>query len=208
MKNKTLILTTVMCLLPILLGLALYDQLPVLVPIHFDMHGTPDNYAPKAMAVFGLPIFMAAMNAVLHLAMRKDQRTMEASPKVLIHLTGWIPAILSLILMPITLFMAMGVEIPIVLIVSLLVGFVFVAVGNYLPKCQPNRYMGIKLPWTFASEENWRKTHRFGGFVWVVSGILIILSAIINWPWVLLVALFASILLPTIYSWNYARKEK
>ena len=208
MKNKTLILTTVMCLLPILLGLALYDQLPVLVPIHFDMHGTPDNYAPKAMAVFGLPIFMAAMNAVLHLAMRKDQRTMEASPKVLIHLTGWIPAILSLILMPITLFMAMGVEIPIVLIVSLLVGFVFVAVGNYLPKCQPNRYMGIKLPWTFASEENWRKTHRFGGFVWVVSGILIILSAIINWPWVQLVALFASILLPTIYSWNYARKEK
>jgi len=123
-------------------------------------------------------------------------------------LTFWIPAVLSLILMPITLFMGMGVELPIVLIVSLLVGLVFVVIGNYLPKCKPNRYMGIKLPWTFASEENWRKTHRFGGFVWVVAGILVILSAIINWPWVMLVALFASILLPTFYSWNYARKEK
>ena len=207
-SNKTLILTTVLCLLPILLGLALYNQLPDMVPIHFDMKGTPDNYAPKAVAVFGLPFFMAAVNAVCHIGMQKDKRTIEASPKVLIQLTGWIPAVLSLILMPITLFMAIGVEVPIVLIVSLLVGLVFVVIGNYLPKCKPNRYMGIKLPWTFASEENWRKTHRFGGFVWVVAGILVILSAIINWPWVMLVALFASILLPTFYSWNYARKEK
>ena len=108
----------------------------------------------------------------------------------------------------VTLGSALGYEMRVDLIIPALMGVVFVAVGNYLPKCQPNRYMGIKLPWTFASEENWRKTHRFGGFVWVVSGILIILSAIINWPWVQLVALFASILLPTIYSWNYARKEK
>jgi len=207
-NNKTLILTTVLCLLPILLGLALYDQLPDMVPIHFDMKGTPDNYAPKAVAVFCLPLLMAALNAICHIGMRKDKRTMEASPKILLQLTFWIPAVLSLILMPITLFMGMGVELPIVLIVSLLVGLVFVVIGNYLPKCKPNRYMGIKLPWTFASEENWRKTHRFGGFVWVVAGILVILSAIINWPWVMLVALFASILLPTFYSWNYARKEK
>jgi len=56
MKNKkTTLLSTLLCLLPILLGLALYEKLPEQVPIHFDFAGNPDNYASRPAAIFGLP---------------------------------------------------------------------------------------------------------------------------------------------------------
>ena len=208
MKNKkTLILSTLLCLLPILLGLALYEQLPEQVPVHFDFAGNPDNYAPKLVAILGLPVFMAVINLICHCAMNLEKKSMAASPAVLLAVTGWIIPILCNILMPITLFMGMGMEVPIVMIVSLIVGLVFVIIGNYLPKVKPNRYMGIKLPWTFASEENWRRTHRFGGFVWVVAGICSILAGIFRLDWLLFIALSASILLPTVYSWQLSRKH-
>ena len=208
MKNKkTLILSTLLCLLPILLGLALYEQLPAQLPIHFDFTGNPDNYAAKPFAVFGLPVFMALINFICHSTVRFDKKTTEASPVVLLAVTSWICPLLCNILMPITLFMGMGMDVPINFIVSLMVGLVFVIIGNYLPKVKPNRYMGIKLPWTFASEENWRRTHRFGGFVWVAAGIVILISCIFQLQWLMLVTLILSVLLPTVYSWHLSRKN-
>jgi len=208
MKNKkTTLLSTLLCLLPILLGLALYEKLPEQVPIHFDFAGNPDNYASRPAAIFGLPLFMAAVNFICHWAMNREKKAMAATPAVLLAVTGWIIPVLCNILMPITLFMGMGIEVPITLVASLIVGLTFVIIGNYLPKVKPNRYMGIKLPWTFASEENWRRTHRFGGFVWVVAGICTILAGIFRLDWLLLISLLASILLPTVYSWRLSRKN-
>ena len=83
----------------------------------------------------------------------------------------------------------------------------FIIVGNYLPNCKPNRHMGIKLPWTFASEENWRRTHRFGGFVWVAAGICTLLAGMFAQEWLMFAPLLAAILLPTVYSWQLSRKQ-
>ena len=208
MKHKqTMTLSTILCLLPILLGVVLYRQLPDQLPIHFDFAGNPDNYAAKPVAVFGLPLFMAAINFICHWGIRHDQKTREASPSIILGITGWICPILCNILMPITLFMGMGMDVPITFILGLVVSLVFVIIGNYLPKIKPNRYMGIKLPWTFASEENWRRTHRFGGFVWVASGILILISCIFNLKWLMPIVLISAILLPTLYSWQLSRKN-
>ena len=208
MKNKKLLfLSTLLCLLPILLGLSMYPQLPAQVPIHFDMSGTPDNYASKNFAVFALPLLMTAFHIILHWAMRKDRKTVAASPAALLVITYWIVPVLCNILMPVTLFMAIGIEVPIVTIVTTMMGVLFVIIGNYLPKCKPNRHMGIKLPWTFASEENWRRTHRFGGFVFVAAGITTLLAGIFHSDWLMLTALFSAILLPTIYSWLLSRKN-
>ena len=208
MKHKQImILSTILCLLPILLGVVLYRQLPDQLPIHFDFAGNPDNYAAKPVAVFGLPLFMAAINFICHWAMRHDKKAMEASPSIILGITGWICPILCNILMPITLFMGMGMDVPITFILGLVVGLVFVIIGNYLPKIKPNRHMGIKLPWTLASEENWRRTHRFGGFVWVASGILILISCIFNLKWLMPIVLISAILLPTLYSWQLSRKN-
>ena len=76
-NKKLLILTTLVCLLPILAGLAVYSRLPAELPTHFGMDGTPDGWSSRPMAVFGLPCFLAAGNLLLYFSLRSDRR---ASP--------------------------------------------------------------------------------------------------------------------------------
>ena len=204
--NSTLIITTLVCLLPIILALVLYDKLPDQVAIHFDINGRPDNYLPKAVAVFGLPLFLAGINLFSHFMLDHDPRKENAS--IAMKLIGkWTAPVISLIVMPVTLFMAMGADIPITMLVTGLVGFLLVICGNYLPKSRRNYTVGIKLPWTLDSDENWNKTHRFAGPVWVVGGFLFIATAFVPAPYVGMGIIVALVALPTVYSYLIYRKE-
>ena len=91
---------------------------------------------------------------------------------------------------------------------SLILGVVFVVVGNYLPKVKQNYYLGIKLPWTYASENNWNKTHRLGGKVWVIGGLLLLVNAFLKIKYFEIVIFVAMIFIPTIYSYLYSKKEQ
>lgn len=87
------------------------------------------------------------------------------------------------------------------------VGLVFVLIGNYLPKVKQNYYLGIKLPWTLADEENWNKTHRLGGRVWVTGGLLIMLNFFFRIRGLEFALILAMVLIPIIYSWAYSRRK-
>ena len=87
------------------------------------------------------------------------------------------------------------------------VGLLFVVVGNYLPKVKQNLYLGIKLPWTYADEDNWNKTHRFGGKLWVIGGILILLNVFVKIKYLELVIMIIMILAPTVYSYLYSKRK-
>ena len=79
--------------------------------------------------------------------------------------------------------------------------------GNYLPKVKQNYYMGIKLPWTYADEENWNRTHRMAGKLWVVGGIILLLNFFLQIAGLEIAVLILMILVPTIYSWAFSRKK-
>ena len=64
MKWRSLGITCLVCLLPILLGVALWESLPDTMAIHFDMYNNPDNFAPKGFVVFGLPCLMALLQVI------------------------------------------------------------------------------------------------------------------------------------------------
>ncbi len=208
MKRKTMILSTLLCLAPILLGLSMYDRLPEMVPTHFNMHGVPDGWSSKPMAVFGLPLLMAALNLLCHWGMSRVQPgEHKVAPDILVNMVGWIVGIISVIVVPMSLFMAVGVNVPIAFVMNILLAVVFLMVGNYLPKCKMNAYIGIKLPWTYSSDENWRRTHRLGGFVWVAAGLAMLVNLVINSELLLLAAMLAAILIPGVYSYLFYRKE-
>jgi uncharacterized membrane protein len=93
-------------------------------------------------------------------------------------------------------------------IAPLLCGVLFVIIGNYMPKIKQNYTMGIKLPWTLNSVENWNKTHRFGGFVFVLMGLWMIISAVLRLHFILaILPALACTFLPVIYSYLLYRKE-
>ena len=209
MKSKStnpLLVTTLLCLLPIVLGLMLYDKLPDQIAVHFNSAGTPDNYLPKAAAVFGLPLVFAFINAYTHFRLDRDPRNENASPR-LKQLTKWALPLISLVAMPVTMFLSMGVAIPLGVIIQTLVGLVVVVCGNYLPKCRQNYTVGIKLPWTLNDAENWNKTHRLAGMVWVICGLLLTINAFIQLEYVSVTLLAVMVVLPPVYSFMLYNRQ-
>ena len=126
----------------------------------------------------------------------------------MIRLMFWICPAIGLILCCMVYPQAMGYSVPIEVIMPLVMGVLFIIVGNRLPKCQQTYTMGIKLPWTFASEENWNATHRFGGKVWVIGGIATMLTAFLGSFWLMMAILVIMAILPTIYSYLYYRNHE
>lgn len=80
--------------------------------------------------------------------------------------------------------------------------------GNYLPKCRHNYTVGIRLPWTLDNEDNWNHTHRFAGYVWIIAGVVTLLSVFLSHAAVVWVAaIFVASLSPLVYSFVYAKRH-
>ena len=95
-------------------------------------------------------------------------------------LSVWLCPVFSLVLVPSTILIGLGCSISMTAVVFLILGVMFLILGNYLPKCRRTYTMGIRLPWTLASEENWRRTHRFAGKLWVLGGLLLLTAAVLK----------------------------
>ena len=99
-------------------------------------------------------------------------------------------------------------EIPLSIenIMPLFFGALFVIVGNYMPKCKQNYSIGIKLPWTLNDEENWNRTHRLAGKLWVAGGFLEMMTAFFGGFILFFIISIAMIIIPTVYSYVLYKK--
>lgn len=211
MKNqkKELLLTAFVCLLPILAGAVLYPKLPEMMTTHWDMSGEANGWMPRAAAVFGLPLLILLIHLICFYAYTHDLRRGNTSA-VLYTLMLWICPSLSLLAGTVTLGTGLGHEMHVSTLVPAFVGVIFLVIGNYLPKIKQNATMGIRLPWTLSSEENWNHTHRVAGFAWVAAGLLMVVSAFwqLHGPTMTVVLLAVAVGVPVVYSYLYNRREK
>ena len=209
--RKTLVITTVVMLLPVLVGLILWNKLPERVPTHFGPSGEPDDWSSKAFAVFGLPAIIMALHWVCVLgSLKMDPKAHNIDGRMM-GLVLWIgPGISVVCGIGLTYGTALGLDMNVQIFMPLLVGLVMVIIGNWLPKCKQSYTMGIKLPWTLDNEDNWNRTHRFAGPIWVVCGMIIMVSAIFGgaFLWVMLAAFLVMILAPAVYSYLLFRKTQ
>lgn len=206
-NNKSkLILTSIILFLPLAAGLVLWKQLPDPMPTHWGLNGEIDGWSSKTFAVIGLPLFMLAIHWLCLLITSVDPKNRNVTSKPL-QLIFWICPVISVITCSMMYAAAMGTDVNVNMIIPVIIGFVFIIVGNYLPKCHQNYTLGIKLPWTLHDEGNWNATHRFAGPVWVIGGILILISGFIVKPVIMIIALVPMIVLPTVYSYLYYKKH-
>ena len=205
--KKTLIASSLALLIPVIVGLLLWDKLPDPMPSHWNIHGEVDGWCSKAFGVLGLPAIMLAMQWVCIFASMADPKYQNYNPKM-IKLMFWICPVIGLVLCCMVYPQAMGYSVPIEVIMPLLMGVLFIVVGNWMPKCKQTYTMGIKLPWTLNSEANWNATHRFGGKVWVIGGILTMLTAFLGSFWLMMAILLLIAILPTVYSYLYYRNHE
>jgi len=206
-KNKiTLLFTTLVILLPMAAGLLLWSRLPEQIPSHWGINGQVDGWSSKTFAVFGFPGLLAAIHWLCVLASSADPKSKDYHP-TMIRLVLWICPVISLVCNTLVYAAALGHTLNVPIIMCLIVGLMFIIVGNLLPKCRQSYTMGIKLPWTLANEDNWNKTHRFGGKLWVLGGVITLATAFFGNFWILLGILIVMVAAPTIYSYCLYRKQ-
>lgn len=212
MKHTKLniILSCIVLLSPMIFGMIVWNKLPESMPIHWGVNGEADRWSSKPFAVFVLPLLILAIHGICIFASGKDFRDKKQSPKVM-GLVLWICPLLSVMANSLTYAISLGKEINVLFVVSLTMGTLFVLIGNYLPKCQQNRTVGIRIIWTLKNEANWNATHRFAGKVWVIGGLLLMASSLLPYsilPWAMIALLVVFISLPVLYSYRFYRKER
>lgn len=207
--NKTLLtITTTVTLFPILWGLMIWSQLPNQIPIHFNVAGQANNFQSKALAVFGLPLFLLLVHLFVIFMTARDPKnhTMNEKMGKVIY---WLTPIVSLSVFYLIYSKALGSTTNPSIVVSALLGLILVIMGNYMPKLKVNHTVGIRLPWTLQSEDNWHKTHRLAGKLWVLGGLILLLEAGIQFavPYVMGIVILTIVLIPILYSYQLSRKD-
>ena len=202
---KTLIISSIITVLPILAGLLLWDKLPDPMPSRWNASGEIDGWSSKSFVIFGLPLIMAAAQWLCAIGTLADPKKDNHSDKVL-QLVFWIIPALSVIMNALTYAVALGKDVRVEVIMPILLGLIFAIIGNYLPKCKQNYTIGIKIPWTLNSEENWNRTHRFSGWLWTFSGVVIMLTGFFGGFWIFMVITLLMVLAPVLYSYLLFRK--
>ncbi len=202
---KVLIVTSIVILLPVFAGLVLWNQLPEQMPTHWNASGDVDGWSSKPFAVFGLPMLMLVLHWLCAFGTSADPKK-ENHPGKVVHLVLWITPVISVVLHTVTYAAALGNDVRMEVIMPVIVGFVLAIIGNYLPKCKQNYTIGIKIPWTLSSEENWNRTHRFAGRLWLVCGLAIMLTGFFGGFWIFFGVAFLMVLAPFVYSYVLYRK--
>lgn len=209
-KNlKKMIISSLIILLPALVGLVLWEKLPEQMYIHWGFSRDADKLAPRAVTVFLPPALMLILHWVCVLITSMDPKNKNQTKKAL-GMIFWIVPAISIVVGAIVYCSAFGMTMNITRPMFMVFGLMFIIIGNYLPKCRLNSTIGIKVKWALENEENWNATHRFSGRLWVAGGFLHILAVFLPKkaiPVVLILSILILAVLPVLYSYFYHRKQ-
>lgn len=172
---KILISTSIICLLPILLGIIFYTYVPTQVAIHFNISNNPDIYMNKNIVLFGFPIMIALMQVICCILNDLNKSQDIKTPKVEYIFKSILP-IVSIVSYSITLSIALGSQLDVRKLVCFLTGFIFILVGNYIPKTSSAYTHGSHQYSFIKNEKFYQKFNRAMGYSLVTMGLLLIVS--------------------------------
>ena len=200
----TLIIGCIVTALPMLVGLILWNRLPDEIATHFGSGNVANGWSSKPFTVFGIPGIMVALELVLYFVTTNDPKKRNIDDKIM-RFCLWIIPVTSLLVCLSCYGIALGIPVDIGFLVNILIGIMLIFLGNYLHRIKQNYTVGIKLPWTLNSEENWNRTHRMASWLFVICGLLFIVNAFFQFEAMYFaVLLFAFI--PGVYSYILYKK--
>ena len=203
------ILSSIVILLPMLVGFLCKNILPDETVIHLGLDGTPDGFgAPMIIFLVLPPILLAIHWLCMILTDVIDKNAVQN--KNLVNIMFWIIPAISLTVCGMIFSITLGYTPNVSAVIYLLFAILFIVIGNYMPKTTRNRTMGIKIKWTLANDENWNATHRFSGKVYVIVGFLCFICMPLPMsiaPYFWIACILLATLLPTIYSYRFYKRQ-
>lgn len=183
------------------------------LPTHWNSAGGVDDTMPALQALLlpaAIALGLGLINAVIP-ALEPLQQKLEGSAPVL--RVAWIALMLVLVLVQVMIAApALGWQVgPSVLVAA--AGAMLIAIGNVLPKSRPGFFVGIRTPWTISNTDVWIATHRLGGKLMMLAGLIILAAALSPIDGglrdaVVVAAALGAAIVPIGYSWWLWRQER
>ncbi len=201
----TMISTSIILIIPVIFGLVMWNSLPDMIPTHFDAANNVNGWSSKGTAVLGIPLFMLAIQWLVFVVTASDPRRQNISPRIQC-LILWITPAVSIIEAIVIYGTALGIDIDITLFVNILLGIIFIVLGNYMHKVKQNYSIGVKISWTLNSEENWNRTNRMSSWLLIICGIAFIANAFLKTAYIPAIVIVLFLVVPFAYSYYLYRK--
>ena len=202
-----------LALLPLLLVAILYTHLPDRVPMHWGLDGMVDRYGGKhelwLVAALG-PLFALLFQFLPRMDPKK--RSYEKFQRVYETIALLILGFLDIIMGTVLVEILRPGTLSIGRVIAALVGLLFVLLGNLMGKLKPNFFLGIRTPWTLSDPDVWNRSHRLGGALFVLTGLVTLFSALLLPEavtfWVLMSGVLLIVLITTVMSYLWYRQRK
>lgn len=204
MKNNIIPFFTIF--VSIFTSFLFYNELPVKMASHWNAQGIVDGYSSRVFNVLFFPLLEIFLFLLLTYVpkldpKKKNIKLFESNYALFISIM-----MIFMYIVQLQVFLwNIDIKVPIETSMPILMGILFIFVAHLIQSAKQNYTIGIRTPWTLASEKVWNKTHALGAKLFRVGGILTILSSLI--PKYSFIALFAFILAPSIYLFIYSYLE-
>lgn len=190
--------------------LIVIPKLPAKIPMHWNINWEVDRYDSKYIL-----LLTATLPFIICISHRLIPRIDPKKENYKLHSKAYditmISAIVLLIVMNwLSIGVALEVNVNLQTIIPILLGILFVIIGNYMPTIKSNYTFGIKNPWTLSDEWIWKKTHRVGGYVFILLGVLFFAMAFVHYGiyyYIALFLLFVGIVGINVYSYLLFKKH-
>ena len=180
-RRPAVAVTLVALLAMVVLSAWAAPRMPERVPMHWDLRGDVDRYGSAWEALVLTPLLTVGLSALLWFLPSVDPRKDNLRRSAGAYNAVWIATVMLLLVLHATLTLgpATTLDLPVLSIVPVALGVLFVVVGVYLPRTSSNWFLGVRTPWTLTSELSWRRTHRLAGVLFVVLGLALIAVALV-----------------------------
>ena len=170
-KNRSrclLIFTTLLTLLPIIIGVLFWDRLPDRIPVHFDSSGSADRYTGKLSAILKVPLLMTLIHSLMILRQKNASAQKPRDP-----LSLFLCPVVSNVVTLTCLKKSLHASLDVAQISAFMIAGFSVLMGVSFHTLPQNAFLGIKTPWTVSDKANWVKTHRLAGKLWILMGAVV-----------------------------------
>ena len=207
--KKTKYYSLIVLLLFLVIAFYSYPLMPDQIATHWDSQGNVDGYMSKLWGSLFFPILMIVINIIFFVIPKIDpnkeniEKFKETFNEFIIIFNLFMLYIYSL-----TVVWNMGREFDMNVAIIPALGFLFYFLGSLVGKAKRNYMIGIRLPWTLASDDNWDKTHKKGERVFKIIGIVTLIGVFFSdyAMWFLLIPLIIGITYLTLYSYLEFKK--
>ncbi len=174
--NKKVIIFSVV-IITFLMGVFSYSLVPDRMASHWNEYGIVDGYVSKCFGLFFFPFLMLVISLFLLFIPKIDplKKNIEKFREEYDLFVVWF-TVFFFYIYALTLLWNMGVTFNMTFVLMPAFAALFYFVGVLLEKAKRNYFIGIRTPWTLASDEVWNKTHKLGAKLYKI----VALSAVVS----------------------------